>query len=40
VTVFLHTEHHDSGDIDRGISETLATVKRLVEAGPAPGPTS
>jgi hypothetical protein len=36
VTVFLHTERHDSNDIDRGIAETLATIKRLVEAGPAP----
>ncbi|HEY2261109.1 MAG TPA: SRPBCC family protein [Streptosporangiaceae bacterium] len=40
VTVFLHTERHDSHDIDRGIAETLATVKRLVETGPAPGPVS
>jgi uncharacterized membrane protein len=40
VTVFLHTERHDSGEIDRGIAETLAEVKRLVEAGPAPGPAS
>jgi Polyketide cyclase / dehydrase and lipid transport len=40
VPVFLHTERHDSGDIDRGIAETLASVKRLVEAGPAPGPAS
>lgn len=23
VTVFLHTERHDSGDIDQGISQTL-----------------
>ena len=38
VTVFLHTEHHDSGDIDQGIADTLAAVKRLVESGPAPGP--
>ena len=38
VTVFLHTERHDSADIDRGIAETLATIRRLVEAGPAPGP--
>lgn len=37
VTVFLHTERHDSGEIDRGITETLAVVKRLVEAGQAPG---
>jgi len=36
VTVFLHTERHDSDDIDRGLAETLATIKRLVEAGPAP----
>jgi hypothetical protein len=40
VTVFLHTERHDPGDIDQGISQTLETVKRLVEAGPAPGPTT
>jgi uncharacterized membrane protein len=31
VTVFLHTERHDSGDIDRGLAETLATIRRLVE---------
>jgi hypothetical protein len=37
VTLVLHTERHDSGDIDRGITGILATVKRLVEAGPAPG---
>ena len=36
VTVALHTERHDSGDIDRGIASTLAAVKRLVEAEPAP----
>jgi hypothetical protein len=36
VTVFLHTERHDSDDIDQGIAETLAAVRRLVEAGPAP----
>jgi hypothetical protein len=35
VTVALHTERHDSGDIDRGIASTLAAVKRLVEGGPA-----
>jgi hypothetical protein len=40
VTVFLHTEGVDSGDIDRGIAGTLAEIKRLVEAGPAPGPVS
>jgi hypothetical protein len=40
VTVFLHTERHDSGDIDRGIAGTLAEIKQLVEAGPAPGPAS
>jgi uncharacterized membrane protein len=40
VTVFLHTERHDSSDIDRGIADTLAEVKRLVEADPAPGPAS
>jgi hypothetical protein len=25
-------------EIDRGSAETLATVKRLVETGPVPGP--
>jgi len=40
VTVFLHTERAGSGDIDRGIAGTLAEIKRLVEAGPAPGPVS
>ena len=40
VTVFLHTERAGSGDIDRGIAGTLAEIKRLAEAGPAPGPTS
>ena len=29
---------HDSGEIDQGIIDTLAAVKRLVEVGPAPGP--
>lgn len=38
VTVFLHTERVDSGGIDRGIAGTLAEIKQLVEAGPAPGP--
>jgi hypothetical protein len=38
VAVFLHTERHDSGGIEQGIADTLAAVKRLVEAGPAPGP--
>jgi hypothetical protein len=40
MTVFLHTERHDSGDIDRGIAGTLAEIKQLAEAGPAPGPAS
>ena len=40
VTVFLHTERAGSGDIDRGIAGTLAEIKRLAEAGPAPGPAS
>ena len=40
VTVFLHTDRVDTGEIDRGIAETLTEVKRLVEAGPAPGPPS
>ena len=38
VVVFLHTERHDSGGIEQGIADTLAAVKRLVEAGAAPGP--
>ena len=38
VTVFLHTERAGSGDIDRGIAGTLARIKQLAEAGPAPGP--
>jgi hypothetical protein len=38
VTVFLHTERAGSGDIDRGIADTLAAIKQLVEAGPASGP--
>jgi hypothetical protein len=37
VTVFLHTERHHSGEIERGIAGTLAAIKQLVEAGPAPG---
>jgi hypothetical protein len=37
VRVFLHTERVDSGDIDRGIAGTVAHIKRLAEAGPAPG---
>jgi Polyketide cyclase / dehydrase and lipid transport len=37
VTVFLHTERHDSGEIDRGITETLEAIKRLVETGHANG---
>ena len=40
VRVFLHTERADSGDIDRGIAGTLTEIKRLAEAGPAPGPAS
>ena len=36
VTVFLHTERHDSGEIDQGLADTLPAVKRLVETGPAP----
>jgi hypothetical protein len=34
----MHTERHDSGDIDQGIADTLAAVKRLVEVGRAPAP--
>lgn len=37
VTVFLHTKRVDSDGITQGIADTLAEVKRLVEAGPAPG---
>ncbi len=37
VTVFLHTERHDSGEIDQGLADTLTTVRGLVENGPAPG---
>jgi uncharacterized membrane protein len=40
VTVFLHTEHHDSSDIDQGLADTLAKVKQLVESGPAPSPST
>jgi uncharacterized membrane protein len=36
VTVSVHTERHESGDIDQGVAETLAAVKSLVESGPAP----
>ena len=39
VTVFLHTERA-AGEIDRGIAGTLAAIKQLAEAGPAPGPAS
>ena len=39
VEVFLHTERHDASDVDQGITDTLTAVRRLVEAGPAPGPT-
>lgn len=38
VTVRLHTEHGDAKEIDAGLAETLQNVKRLVERGPAPGP--
>ena len=40
VTVYLHTERAGSGEIDRGIAGTLAAIKQLAEAGPAPGPDS
>jgi uncharacterized membrane protein len=40
VRVFLHTERAGSGDIGRGIASTLAAIKQLAEAGPAPGPVS
>lgn len=39
VSVSLHTERVDSGEIEQGIEETLSNIKRLVESGPAPGPT-
>ena len=31
VAVFLHTERHDSGDINQGLIDTLAATTRLVE---------
>ena len=31
VTVRLHTEHGDTDAVDRGLEETLATIKRNVE---------
>jgi len=40
VRVFLHTGRAGSGDTDRGIAGTLAGIKQLAEAGPAPGPAS
>lgn len=40
VTVALHTEHGEGQRIDDGISATLGEVKRLVEAGPVPVPSS
>ncbi len=33
VTVRLHTEHVDGGDIVRGLEETLAAIKQNVEDG-------
>lgn len=39
VSLSLHTVRVDSDEIDSGIRETLANVKRLVEEGSAPGPT-
>lgn len=36
VTVRLHTEHVDGTEIDRGLQETLATIKRNVEEGADP----
>lgn len=38
VTVSLHTERAGGDQVDEGILATLASVKSLVEAGPAPGP--
>jgi uncharacterized membrane protein len=45
VTVRLHTEHDDVQAINNGLAETLAHIKRNVEAGadpdaPAPTPTT
>lgn len=36
VTVSLHTERVESGELDDGLATTLATIRQLVEAGPAP----
>lgn len=36
VTVSLHTERFDSGELDESLDGTLANIKTLVEAGPAP----
>lgn len=36
VTVSLHTERVESGELDEGLAGTLANIKTLVEAGPAP----
>jgi hypothetical protein len=40
VVADVDTERADSGDIDRGIAGTLAGLKWLAEAGPAPGSAS
>ncbi|MGI8694498.1 MAG: SRPBCC family protein [Geodermatophilaceae bacterium] len=36
VTVSLHTERVDSGELDAGLASTLANIKTLIEAGPEP----
>jgi len=36
VTVTLHTDHVDGANIDRGLEETLAHIKKNVEAGADP----
>lgn len=36
VTVSLHTERVDSAELEEAIAGTLANIKTLVEAGPAP----
>lgn len=39
VSLSLHTEHAEGDRVEEGIASTLASVKSLVESGPAPGPT-
>ena len=40
VSLTLHTEHAEGDRVEGGIASTLASVKSLVESGPAPGPTN